>query len=187
MTTVVGIDPSLTAAGVSTIKHPRIAGNPNKPICATMGRQGSNADTITQTAIRIGDQTRRIWGSLPSSVQLVVIESPGRPNPNAPGRFAERATVYYRIVEQLALRRIPVVTVASKTVKKWATGSGDASKAEMVAAMRELWPAALIRNDNEADALALATMGAMQLGWLEPELPCHISPNVSWPKGVVRV
>ena len=186
MTTVVGIDPSLTGCGLAAIKHPSVVESPNTPRTCVVGESGSNADTYSETAIRIGDQTRRIWVALPKRIELVVIEGYGRPNPKAPGRHAERCALFYQLVEQLARRRIPIAVVSPTTLKLWATGNGKADKADVLVAMRDLWPTVKLVNHNIADALSIATMGAMHLGWIEPELPCHYSPNVVWPKELVR-
>lgn len=48
---------------------------------------------------------------------------------------------------------IPLEGVPVGTIKKHATGKGNAKKADMVAAARERWPDKLVENDNEADAL----------------------------------
>ena len=62
------------------------------------------------------------------------------------------------VVRLLLFREgFPFVTIPPCTLKKWATGKGNAGKAEMIAeaARRGLSP----RNDNEADAALLALLG----------------------------
>ncbi|WP_454835829.1 crossover junction endodeoxyribonuclease RuvC [Rhodococcus qingshengii] len=185
MTTVVGLDPSLTAAGVAILSHPKAAETPNVPKLATVGMSGSESATLAERSIRIVDQRDRIIRSMPPSVRLVVIEALPFSAPKFAGLYQERCALYYALVEFLARRKIPVVEVGATTLKKYATGDGRADKREVVNAMRDLWPHAKVRNDNEADALALATMGAMRLGWHEPEMVHHFSPNVNW-TGVSR-
>lgn len=51
--------------------------------------------------------------------------------------------------------RIPVVTIAPRSLKKWATGSGSAEKCDMVARARELFPKVALATDDEADALLI--------------------------------
>jgi crossover junction endodeoxyribonuclease RuvC len=53
---------------------------------------------------------------------------------------------------------IPVVEVTPTALKKFATGAGRADKKQMVAAAHELWGYDG-KDDNQADALALAYMG----------------------------
>ncbi|ROZ49369.1 hypothetical protein EEB13_05440 [Rhodococcus sp. WS3] len=185
MSTIVGLDPSLTAAGIAILRSPDTAHTPNAPKLASVGATGSKTDTLAQRSIRVGKQFERIIRSMPASVQLVVIEElPFVPPKNA-SLFQERCALFHRVVELLALRRVPVVAASVTTVKFFATGNGRADKLEVMAAMRELWPHAPIRDDNQSDALALATMGAMHLGWHEPELPHHYAPKVDW-TGVLK-
>lgn len=185
MTTIVGLDPSLTAAGIAILNSPQTASTPNAPKLLSVGAAGSHGDTLAQRSIRVGKQFERVMRSMPPSVRLVVIEAlPYTPPKNA-GLFQERCALFHRIVEFLALRKIPVIDVSVTTLKLFATGNGRADKPEVVAAMRELWPHARIRDDNQSDALALATIGAQHLGWHEPELPCHYAPEIDW-TGVTR-
>ncbi len=187
---VVGLDLSLTAAGIAALTHPAAAGTPNVPRCVSVGASGSSDATDTETAIRIRRQAVTVIntvGKLAPKVKLVVIEALPRPNPNAPGRHSERCGLYWEVVAELAMRRIPVAVCSPTTLKSFATGSGRAEKRDMIAAARELWPHAPIGNDdNRADALLLATAGAYRLGWHEPELPHHIEPRITWPKGLTR-
>lgn len=185
MTTVVGLDPSLTAAGIAILSDPATADTPNVPKLLSVGAGGSNGDTLAQRSIRVGKQFERVMRSMPPGVRLVVIEALPFTAPKHAGLFQERCALFHRIVEFLALRKIPVVAVSVTTLKLFATGNGRADKPEVMAAMGELWPHAKIRDDNQSDALALATIGAQKLGWHQPELPCHYAPKIDW-TGVSR-
>lgn len=185
MTTVCGIDPSLTAAGIAAIKHPQHSGTPNRPSLVCVGTSGHNGDSLSVRSIRVADQAARILKAMPATTRLVVIEALPITPPKNTKLYQERAALVHRIVEFLARRRIPVVDVGVATLKLWATGDGRADKAAVLDAMQTLWPhARLGSNDNLSDALALATIGAQRLGWCKPELPHHWSPRVSWPAGV---
>ncbi|PTR42045.1 Holliday junction resolvasome RuvABC endonuclease subunit [Rhodococcus sp. OK611] len=189
MSTIVGLDPSLTAAGIAVVKHPRHADTPNRPRLAAVGAQGHRGATLPERSIRVGEQAERILRAMPATVCLVMIEALPLvpPNPNAASLFQERAALVLRVVEYLTKRRIPVVDVNVATLKLWATGNGRAEKTAVLEAMQTLWPHAEIGdNDNKSDALALATIGAQRLGWYEPELPHHLEPRVNWPAGVRR-
>lgn len=189
MSAVVGLDPSLTAAGIAVIESPLSASTPNVPSCVSVGSGGSATDTDAETAIRIRRQAVRVIGTvgkLAPKVSLVVIEGLPRPNPNAPGRHSERCALYWEIVAELSIRKIPVAVCKPTTLKLFGTGDGKADKRAMVAAARELWPHARIHDDNQADALLLATAGAYRLRWYEPELPNHIEPRITWPKGLTK-
>lgn len=185
MSTIVGLDPSLTAAGIAVLKHPRHADTPNRPRLVCVGARGSNDDALSTRSIRVADQAERILRAMPATVCLVVIEALPLVPPKNTKLYQERAALVHRVVEYLARRRIPVVDVGVTTLKLWATGDGKAEKAAVLDAMQSLWPhAAIGDNDNKSDALALATIGAQRLGWYEPELPHHFAPRVNWPVGV---
>lgn len=183
MTAVVGLDPSLTAAGIAILNDPKSAETPNVPKLLTVGESGRKGATLAERATRVGRQYELILRSMPPAVRLVVVEAVPvhNPSPNMASLYQERAALVLRLVEFLAKRGIPVVDVNLSTLKLFATGNGRADKAQVIASMAALWPHADIRNDdNRADALTLASIGAMELGWYEPELPHHVSPRIDW-------
>ena len=57
---------------------------------------------------------------------------------------------------------IPYASIPVGTVKKAATGRGNASKALMIAAAQKEWPTVEIEDDNHADALWIALVGGQQ-------------------------
>jgi Holliday junction resolvasome RuvABC endonuclease subunit len=56
-------------------------------------------------------------------------------------------------------RDLPYLGIPVGTIKKKATGRGNAKKAAMVAAARERWPDQLVADDNQADALWILECG----------------------------
>lgn len=72
----------------------------------------------------------------------------------------DAAHVYGGIVAHLTAfceeAQIPYQGIAVGTIKKTATGKGNADKAQMVDAARKRWPDANISDDNEADARWIA-------------------------------
>jgi crossover junction endodeoxyribonuclease RuvC len=70
---------------------------------------------------------------------------------------------------------VPVAMVPPSTLKVYATGSGAADKDAMLKAARGMWPDVDIEDDNSADALLLAAMGARYLGH-----PCDDVPAERW-------
>lgn len=184
---VAGIDPSLTATGVAVLRPPAGAETPNRPTLHTLGETGRKGAPTTERAARIDRQVRRVLAAVPASTSLVVVElldtfMPGR------GALTDRIGLWWALVRAIGRAGVPLAVVHTGTLKSWATGDGKADKTAMVAAMRELWPTATVRNDNEADALALATLGAQRLGWHEPELPHHYIGNagIEWPAALTR-
>ena len=67
--------------------------------------------------------------------------------------------------EECELRnpKIPYLGVPVGTVKKLATGRGNASKAEMMQAARDRWPGWSPVDDNEADARWTAAAGVQEV------------------------
>lgn len=83
-------------------------------------------------------------------VQLVVYEQ----THNRGGAATETAAGFAtRIQEFCARHGIEHAAVHSATLKKFATGKGNADKSVMLSKARERWPA--VADDNEADALWL--------------------------------
>ena len=136
MTTIVGLDPSLKAAGIAILSSPQTASTPNAPKLLSVGAGGSQGDSLAQRSIRIGKQYERVMRSMPPSVRLVVIEALPFTPPKHAGLFQERCALFFRIVEFLAARMIPVVAVSVTTLKLFATGNGRAEKPEVVLTVR---------------------------------------------------
>lgn len=178
---VVGLDPSLRSAGIAEIRHPATIHPPNRPKAVSVGNSGKSDATVAQRAARIHAQARNILAETPKDARLVVIEALPPQIPGAHGLHAERAALWWQVVGTLIRHGIPVAEVAPTTLKKWATGNGRADKHAVVAAMQQRWTFTRIPDDNAADALALADMGAQHLGWYGPEAEHHHNPNVRWP------
>ena len=156
MTTVIGLDLSLTNTGIA-----RIAWN-GEDVVADIHRvqsKGSKTDTWEARSVRILNLTNEIQRrALPAA--LTVVEGPsfssGSPSSH------DRSWFWGKVFDRLMLNGVPVVVVPPASAKKWATGKGNADKDDMVLAAARMWPMLDgIKNDT-ADALALAGIG-MQL------------------------
>lgn len=123
--------------------------------------RSAKADDLRGTRDRIRYVVGQVLRFAPASC-LTVIEAPIIPRHNA-GAVLERAWLFGLLVDQLLLRG-PVVEVRTKTRAKYATGNGNADKREVLAAVRATFPDVRVLDDNVADALALAGMGARWLG-----------------------
>jgi crossover junction endodeoxyribonuclease RuvC len=79
---------------------------------------------------------------------------------------ARRGFLWWAVVEGLCAAGVPVMDVTPQQIKQFATGKGNASKAEMVAAYGRSWPdAELGRNvEDRADAAFAAALGAAYVG-----------------------
>lgn len=182
---VVGIDPSLRAAGVAILTGSDQRTAAIGGLCS-LGREGRAKDGYSERSARIVAQTRRVVRAVPADAELVVIEAMP-PHMKPQPYLGDRWAVWFGIHSSLA-PRVPVAVVNPSTRAMWATGKGNANKAAVVAAMRDLWPDAHIADDNEADALVLACVGAHRLGWSLPfeikERHTSILADVAWPEGI---
>lgn len=177
---VVGIDPSLTAAGIA------IGGNPYRPDLYTVGRKGRAGEGYRERCRRVVAQTKRVCALVPADAELVVMEGPSYGSRF--GSHMERDALWVGIYSTLDGRGIRIAVCAPTTRAKWASGRGNAGKPEVLTAVRAQWPHVHIADDNQADALTLMSMGAHHLGW---SLPFETKPRhttgldaIEWPEGV---
>jgi Holliday junction resolvasome RuvABC endonuclease subunit len=153
---VYGVDPSLTCTGLAKTTPAGVILTKRVPTVAT----GSSLGAVRKRVRYIVGQVLQF---APEGEFLTVIESPYVPPKMRAGAVIERAWLFGMLVDQLILRGA-VVQVAPATRAMYATGSGNARKPEVVAAMRAKFPEVPIQDDNVADALALMCMGARWIG-----------------------
>ena len=67
-------------------------------------------------------------------------------------------------------RSIPYRGIAIATIKRRATGKGNAQKDAMIEAAHREWPGRPIKDDNEADALWILVCGLEEWGALDGKL-----------------
>lgn len=168
---VVGIDPSLTATGVADADGGLLTIT-SKP----------DGDTVADRARRLVT----IWAHLRPlrlyAARLVVIEGPAFSRQGQAGVHL-RAGLWWHIVTRLHAVGVPVAEVPPTTLKKYATGKGNATKADMRMALYKR--AGLdIADDNQADAYWLRQMGLTHLGLDAVPVPAtHLAAldKVVWP------
>jgi Holliday junction resolvasome RuvABC endonuclease subunit len=121
--TIMGIDASATSSGVVTLY-------PSGGISAhlIMGKKTSKGMRLLQ----IHEALKELLAS--ARPGLAVMEGPAYNATNKPFILGE---VYGVIKLALALEGVPVVIVPPKSLKKFATGKGTASKADMVRTAQE--------------------------------------------------
>jgi Holliday junction resolvasome RuvABC endonuclease subunit len=163
---VLGIDPSLTCTGFALVTE-------DGSVRPDRIRAGSEAATLAEIRDTVRYITGRVLRAVPLSGVLTVIEAPviprarkgadGQAHLHGGGKVLERAWLFGLLVDQLMLRG-PVVQVRPSTRAKYAAHDGNADKKKVLAAIREAYPSVPVRDDNEADAIALAAMGARYLG-----------------------
>ena len=152
---ILGVDQSLSMTGLARLDDAGITTDRIK----TIPMNGGLSDDRQRIRYIVGRTLR--FAPLEC---LTVIEAPYVPKGGkAAGSVTERAWLFGMLVDQLMIRG-PVVQVRTKTRAMYATDNGNAEKPEVLAAMHAKFPDVVIRDDNEADALALLCMGARYLG-----------------------
>lgn len=173
MTTVVGIDLSLTSTGLARIT------SDGTVTTALATSKGHNKDTITQRFIRQTKLTNQILEFTKENLaDHVVIEglfSSGQVG----GSQLDRFGLWWRVVGSLLLWEIPVTVAVASQAKKFLTGHGKADKGTMVRAASKLWPdwepSTPDSSEDEADAIALASIGVALLTAPGAETPFAIT------------
>lgn len=158
MTSIVGIDMSLTSTGLARVTY-----GAGQWVTETHSRtsKGKLKDTITMRHARIRGIASDVheWAS---GAALAVIEGPSFGSRG--GSPVDRYGLWWRVVGRLVDAEIPVVVCPPQTRAKFASGRGNDDKAAVAVAVSKMWPDAEIANSDEADALALGSAGACLLG-----------------------
>jgi len=168
---VVGLDLSLTGTGVVHIDEVGIS-------TSLIKSKGTRRDSLAQRAHRLATLREQITDLIPERA-LVVVEQPAYAS--GTGSMHDRSGLWWLMVASL----IPfhnVTEVAPGTVKKFATGKGNAGKDEMLAAAIRRYPSADITDNNVADAMHLAAMGARYLGHPQEADTVKIAEAMSVPR-----
>lgn len=132
---------------------------------------------ITRT---IGDYART------GRYRLAVLEGPSYGSRY--GSPHERGGLWWMVYDLLDRHEIPVAVAPPTCLKLWATGSGAASKTAVLDSMLRRYPHAEITTSDEADALALAEMGAAwrQAWCLTNAAQRRALDGVAWPEVTYR-
>lgn len=171
---IVGIDPSLQSTGlavlapswpdpywkVDTIRSAAPVAPPD-PNLAQLRRMEK---IVHQLRTAINDMS---YGVKPN---YFVIEAPAF-SKNV-GMAHERAGLWWMIYQMAAgYGHVPILVVKPNLRSKYGTGNGKASKDAVLLAASRRYPDVPMSNNNEADAVVLAAMGARMLGVPVDKLP----------------
>lgn len=165
---VLGIDLSLVKTGVGIIDY-------SQPECHArvelVESAGHRADSLLDRDRRMHRVTGDVLAFAPDSTTLAAIEGPAVSRIG--GSSWDRGALWWRIVHRLHVQKVRVVSVNPSTLKKWATGRGNADKSDVSVAMARLWPHVDAPSNDGWDAIALATMAAQSLEWPVPSRAHH--------------
>lgn len=143
---IYGIDLSLTGTGMSNGK--------TTWLIQSKGKAGAS---LRERNIRLSVLRDRVLAEL-AGAELVVIEQPAFSRQN--GHAHDRSGLWWLIVTGLHVWGCPVAEVPPTTLKRYATGKGNANKGAMIEAATRRFPGIdTAGDDNRCDALWLAAMG----------------------------
>jgi crossover junction endodeoxyribonuclease RuvC len=168
---VIGIDLSLTGTGMS-----------DGATTWLIRSAGKKDDDLTTRWVRLRKVAREVCDRIPADVSLVAIEAPAFSRTN--GHMHDRSGLWWLVVSALHAAAVPVVEITPSSVKKYATGRGNADKGAMVDSAARRYPDVETgANDNRVDALFIAAMALDHLTGLHIVPEAHrVSLNaVRWP------
>lgn len=168
----VGLDLSLTSTGIATIHGER----------ATVDRVISNPKkdaTTADQAERLTNILHLIFDRLPVSEYTVIgVEGPSFASQGSAAHIL--GGLWWMVRASLHGHGAKVAVVPPGTVKKYATGKGNASKDEVLAAVIRRYPTVNVMNNDEADALVIAALVARRQGYpVEDQMPAKNLEAVS--------
>jgi crossover junction endodeoxyribonuclease RuvC len=115
---------------------------------------------------------------------LVVVESLALSRQT--GQHLTRAGLWHMVMERVDTLDIPWCEVSPTTLKKYATGRGNAGKDEVLAAVVRRYPDVEVTGNDDADALVLVAMAAhhYQVSTLPTVPASHAAAldKVNWPE-----
>ena len=184
---VVGLDLSLAKTGWSIIR-------PGEPIRhGVLPSSAVRGDYYVETLDRLRRICARIIrraaeGHEVGDVIVYAIEGPSHGNSNENGYHA-RAGLMWLLLHLLSKSGTCVV-VPPSSAKRYMTGKGNADKPAMVSAVQRAFPALIVTDDNEADAITMAAMVARELGFPQEVSTHRVHPaaldGVVWPEWITQ-
>lgn len=165
---IYGLDLSLTATGIASVTAGSI-------VCSTV--KDGNRTGVARLHHLLETVTEALVGA-----DLVVLEGPAFHAVG--GHQHDRAGLWWLVYHRLWRTDIPVVVVNCKHLKQFASGNGNASKEQVLIDTLRRFPTAAIGNNNEADALVLASMAADHYGWPLAKVTAvqrKVLSKVEWP------
>lgn len=145
---VIGLDLSMSSTGVASS-------------AGWVDRIQTKPHHHPTTFARLRDIRARVIDCV-RGADLVVVE--GLSMGSQTGQHLTRAGLWHLAMEAVDAADIPWAQVPPTTLKKYATGKGNAAKDAMMLAVARRFPDWDVTGNDEADALALAAMGSDYLG-----------------------
>lgn len=171
---VVGLDLSLISTGIAVSRYP-------EPLrVRSTGKAGA---TLAQRNARLYDVAAQVLKTIENvAPDLVVIEAPAFDSRT--GHQHDRSGLWWMVVQALFADAVPIAEVTTGSLKKYATGKGNAGKDAVIAETVRRYPDWPIDGNDVADALVLCAMGCDHLGQPLAALPQTYRDallKVAWP------
>lgn len=170
MTTIVGLDLSLSRTGVARITKGDALGHEvtvqSVIVKARHVKRGDPPLSLAERDVRLRKLAGRII-DLCRGANLVVVEGPAFSKGAEAGAW-DRAGLWWLIVARLGGAGIPVVEVSPSVLKTYALGKGGGAgtgKDDMVTAAVRTYPDVAFSGNDEADALVVAALAARFAGF----------------------
>ncbi len=201
MSLVVGIDPSLTSAGVAILRD-------GQPVHVTHhGYDFTGPVTFDARTNRVIFVHNKVAEQIPPDTDLVLIEDLPEHGQIMPS-MRDRSALWVLLHATLRKRmNLPVVVINPQTLKVWVTGKGSSrdtarskyqrqkqDKQLMVSTIESWWPDWKFTSDpsskdDECEAAALALIGAFHVGDPMPftPKPRHRLAKIDWSAAPGRV
>lgn len=166
---IVAIDPSLQSTGLAVLGPSQV--EPYWAVRTLRSTPQPNELGNLRRMEKLTAQMRRSIGEMSygTHLRLGVIEAPAYSKNN--GMAHERAGLWWMLFQMLVGHGMPVLVVKPNLRSKYATGNGNAGKDEVLLAASRRYPGVPMTNNNEADAVVLAAMGARYFGVPVDQLP----------------
>lgn len=184
--TVTGLDLSLTGTGLAKVE---LVLDPTSGLrlsetwrLDTIESKGSATADLHDRWLRLARLSSEACEFAEGS-DLVVIEAPAFSRTT--GQQHDRSGLWWLTVSRLHAGWPQVVEVLPNLRAKYATGKGNAGKDEVLAAVVRRYPDVLVTNNNEADAVVLASIGVRHLGHPVDQVPAvnlTALHKVRWPE-----
>lgn len=169
---IAGVDQSLTSTAVAVCE---VGETISAPVLTHFGSEAGRGDDIFAKCERLR-LVRNGVAQVAGAADVVLIENVAH---GAQGNATrDLAGLFWMCADALVSEFSATGIVSSTVVKKFATGNGAAKKAAVTAEMGRRWPETEIVVDDDADALALMSMGLWAAGRLPWQLRTLSSKDV---------
>jgi crossover junction endodeoxyribonuclease RuvC len=178
--TVVGLDLSLTSTGIAVITGDGVQ-------LQRVRSKGTADATLDERADRLHSLRDCVISHLPDTATLVVIEQPAFSRQT--GHMHDRSGLWWLVIDSLHAAGHAVAEVTPSTLKKYATGRGNASKDEVLLETAKRFADVVdVTGNDVADALVCAAIAADHLGQPIVDMPAahrKALDAVRWPDPAV--